>query len=58
MVSESEAEGPPAERDWQGLTLVHFSAQCKRFLWDRGCIWGSLRGCLGGTRGCKRVFRV
>jgi len=22
----------------QGLTLVHFSAQRKRFLWDRGCI--------------------
>jgi hypothetical protein len=23
----------------QGLTLVHFSAQRKRFLWDRGCIY-------------------
>ena len=22
----------------QGLTLVHFPAQRKRFLWDRGCI--------------------
>ena len=22
----------------QGLTLVHFSAQRKRFVWDRGCI--------------------
>jgi C4-dicarboxylate transporter len=22
----------------QGLTLVHFSAQRKRCLWDRGCI--------------------
>ena len=22
----------------QGLTLVHFSAQLERFLWDRGCI--------------------
>jgi hypothetical protein len=22
----------------QGLTLVHFSAQRKRFLWDRGCV--------------------
>jgi hypothetical protein len=21
----------------QGLTLVHFSAQRKRFAWDRGC---------------------
>ena len=27
----------------QGLTLVHFSAQLKRILWDRG----ALRGCLG-----------
>jgi len=22
----------------QGLTLVHFSAQRKHFMWDRGCI--------------------
>jgi len=22
---------------WQGLTLVHFSAQLEHFLWDRGC---------------------
>jgi len=22
---------------WQGLTLVHFSAQLERFSWDRGC---------------------
>jgi hypothetical protein len=22
----------------QGLTLVHFPAQRKRFLWDRGCV--------------------
>jgi hypothetical protein len=22
----------------QGLTLVHFSAQLQRFLWDRGCV--------------------
>jgi hypothetical protein len=28
----------------QGLTLVHISAQCKRFLWDRGYIEGLLRG--------------
>ena len=26
------------EESRQGLTLVHFSAQRKRFLWDRGCI--------------------
>jgi len=30
----------------QGLTLVHFSAQCERFLWYRGCIEGLLRRCL------------
>ena len=29
----------------QGLTLVHFSAQLKRMLWDRCAI----RGCLGGV---------
>ena len=22
----------------QGLTLVHFSGQLERFLWDRGCV--------------------
>jgi len=39
----------------QGLTLVHFSAQRKLILWDRGYIWGFLRGCsgvCGGIRGC------
>jgi hypothetical protein len=25
---------------WQGLTLVHLSAQLERFLWDRGCAQG------------------
>jgi len=29
----------------QGLTLVHFLAQRKRILWDRGAI----RGCFGGV---------
>ena len=29
----------------QGLTLVHFSAQLKRILWDRG----ACRGCSGGV---------
>ena len=32
----------------QGLTLVHFPAQRKRFLWDRGCVQGLFRGCSGG----------
>jgi len=29
----------------QGLTLLHFSGQLKRILWDRGAI----RGCLEGV---------
>ena len=35
----------------QELTLVHFSAQRKRFLWSRGCIQGLCRGCVEGVRG-------
>ena len=35
----------------QGLTLVQFSAQCKRFLWDRGCMKGLFKGCLRGVSG-------
>ena len=42
----------------QGLTLVHFSVQRKRFLWDRGCVQGLLKGCLGGVRGYEGVSRV
>ena len=45
-VGESKREGGIVEHVLQGqagaarqgLTLVHFSAQRKRFLWDRGCI--------------------
>ena len=29
----------------QGLTLVHFQAQRKRFLWDGGRVKGLIRGC-------------
>jgi len=36
----------------QGHTLVHYSAQCKRFLWDRGGIYGLLTVCEGGAEGC------
>jgi len=36
----------------QGLTLVHFSAQQKRFLWDRGCV----TGCFGPSRRCYGVL--
>ena len=42
----------------QGLTLVHFSAQRKRFLRDRGCVQGLFRGCLGGVREWEGVYRV
>jgi len=42
----------------QGLTLVHFSAQRKRFLWDRGYILGLFWGCSGCLRGYEGVYRV
>ena len=42
----------------QGLTLVHLSAQRKRFLWERGCTYGVCMGCLGGVRGYQGVNRV
>jgi hypothetical protein len=32
-----------------GVTLAHYSAQPKRFLWDRGCVKGVFRGCLRGA---------
>jgi len=35
--------------DAKGLTLVHFSAQRKRFLWDSVCMWGFFRGCSRGS---------
>ena len=33
---------PSAAPVSQGLTLVHFSAQLERFVWDEGC---ALKGC-------------
>ena len=42
----------------QGLTLVHFSAQLERFLWDKGCMQGLFRWCVGGFRGYEGVLRV
>jgi len=33
----------------QGLTLLHFSAQRKRYLWDRGCIEGLFRVYFAGV---------
>jgi len=38
-------------RSRQGLTLVHVSAQLKRFPWDRGCVQGLFIRCLVGFRG-------
>jgi len=42
----------------QGLTLVHLSAQRKRFVRDRGCMQGLLRGCQGYLVGVWGVFCV
>ena len=43
----------------QGLTLVHFSAQRKRFLWDGGVAsWGLFGGRLGGVMGYYGAFGV
>ena len=39
----------------QGLTLLHISAQRKRFLGDRGCNQGLFKRCLGGVRGYQGV---
>jgi len=36
QVHDAKLENEELSR--QGLTLVNFSAQLKRFLWDRGCI--------------------
>jgi len=36
LASDAEFERAAAG-EWQGLTLVHFSAQLERFAWDRGC---------------------
>ena len=42
----------------QGLTLVYFSAQRKRFLWYGGCVEGLFRGRFGAVMGCQVVYRV
>ena len=41
----------------QGLTLVHFSAQLKRILWDRGAIRGRLAGVQEMAGGIK-VYHI
>jgi len=38
----------------QGRTLVHYSAQLKRFLWDKGYLGGGKEVCMAGVEG---VFR-
>ena len=64
MLQQRVLRPPPRRRDGadaaahQGLTLVHFSTQRKRFLWDRGSIEGLFRGCLVALRGYSGVFRV
>jgi hypothetical protein len=47
MLGEVELSGR------QGLTLVHFSAQLKRFLWDRGAFRGRSGGALEVSEGMK-----
>ena len=47
----------------QGVThhagaYTRISAERKRLLWDRGCIQGLFRGCLGCVKGHYVVFRV
>jgi len=42
----------------QGLTLVHFSAQRKRFVWNMGCMQGLFSGYSWGFRGYERVSWV
>ena len=44
----AKANGCPWGRR-QGLTSLHFSAQRKRFEWDRACIQELFRGCLRGA---------
>jgi len=55
-VTLGEAGGEDVGR--QELTLVHLSAQRKRFLVARGCVEGLFRESLGGVRECWGVFRV
>jgi len=53
------AMGAAIKRVWQGLTLVHFSAQRERFLWDRGAFRGRLEGVwqvLGVFMGCLQCI--
>ena len=42
----------------QGFTLVHYSDQHKRSLWDRGCMHRLLEGCSRGHMLYQRVSRL
>jgi hypothetical protein len=44
----------------QGLTLVHFSAPLKRFLWDMGAfrVLEGVLGVLGGIKEDQGLFRL
>jgi len=55
---DEAADSVRRQREGQALTLVHFSAQLKRFLLDRGCMYGLFKECLGGDRGYEWVCRV
>ena len=54
-LAPSRCPPPPTLRCWQGPTLVHFSAQLKRSLWDRKCIQGLFGG---GCRVCYWALGV
>jgi len=51
------AVSPPSSSG-QGPTLVHFSAQLRRIVWDRGSMKGLSRDCLGGLREYYGVCRM
>jgi hypothetical protein len=53
MKDQEKARVKESADEGQALTLVHVSAQHKRFLWDRGHVQGLHRGCLRGVRGHK-----
>ena len=59
--ARQHAECTPSAASAQRITLVHFSAQRKRFLWDRGALRGYAGGVGEVSRGIKQyqgVFRV
>ena len=49
---------PPGAAHHQGLTPVHFSAQHKRFLWDKGVHVGVIYEVFKAWYGDEGVFKV